>query len=187
MSEQAEVVQEEPASKSGKIKIIIKGALIILLIVGAEVIAAAYFLPSGHDTETLARELAAAKAGESGPAHAGAVEESTQSSEPLTEFELGTFNVTKYNPETEKTLVIDFELYAAVPTAEGDEFHEQLESNRNRLREQIIITVHASETADLTEAGLGLIKRKILEKTNRALGKPLAREILLSKFNFVER
>ena len=41
--------------------------------------------------------------------------------------------------------------------------------------------------SDLTEAGLGLIKRKILEKTNRALGKPLLQEAVFSKFSFIER
>ena len=40
---------------------------------------------------------------------------------------------------------------------------------------------------DLTDAGLGLIKRQILEKTNRAMGQPLLKEVLFSKFNFVER
>jgi flagellar FliL protein len=49
------------------------------------------------------------------------------------------------------------------------------------------MTLHAADTADLSDAELGLIKRKILEKTNRALGKPLVREVLFSKFNFVER
>ena len=32
-----------------------------------------------------------------------------------------------------------------------------------------------------------MIKRQILEKTNRALGEPLIKEVLISKFNFVER
>jgi hypothetical protein len=49
------------------------------------------------------------------------------------------------------------------------------------------MTLHGAESADLTDAGLGLIKRRILEKTNRALGQPLLKEVLFSKFNFVER
>jgi flagellar FliL protein len=47
--------------------------------------------------------------------------------------------------------------------------------------------MHGTEAPDLTNAGLGLIKRQILEKTNRALGQPLLKEVLFSKFNFVER
>jgi hypothetical protein len=34
---------------------------------------------------------------------------------------------------------------------------------------------------------LGLLKRIILEKTNRALGKPLVREAVVSQFSFIER
>ena len=45
----------------------------------------------------------------------------------------------------------------------------------------------AAEPSDLTHTGLGLIKSKILEKTNPALGEPIVREVLFSKFNFVER
>ena len=40
---------------------------------------------------------------------------------------------------------------------------------------------------DLTDAGLGLIKRMILEKSNRALGKPLLHEAIFSRFSFEER
>ena len=49
------------------------------------------------------------------------------------------------------------------------------------------MTLHAAQAKDLSDAGLGLIKRQILEKTNRALGHPMLREVLFSKFNFVER
>jgi len=45
----------------------------------------------------------------------------------------------------------------------------------------------AAEPSDLTDTGLGLIKWKILEKTNRALGEPIVSEVLFSRFNFVER
>jgi flagellar FliL protein len=49
------------------------------------------------------------------------------------------------------------------------------------------MTLHGAESSDLTDSGLGLLKRRILEKTNRALGLPLLREVLFSKFSFVER
>jgi len=40
---------------------------------------------------------------------------------------------------------------------------------------------------DLTDAGLGLLKRKILEKSNRILGRPLLQTIIFSEFSFVEQ
>ena len=49
------------------------------------------------------------------------------------------------------------------------------------------MTMVAAEPSDLTHTGLGLIKWKIWEKTNRVLGEPIVSEVLFSKFNFVER
>ena len=71
--------------------------------------------------------------------------------------------------------------------ADQAEFEHLFEKNKVRVREQVIMTLHAAESKDLSDAGLGLIKRQILEKTNRALGHPLLNEVLFSKFNFVER
>ena len=70
---------------------------------------------------------------------------------------------------------------------EQSDFDTQYEKNKVRLREQVIMTLGGADSTDLTDAELGLLKRRILEKTNRALGKPLVQEVLFSKFNFVER
>ena len=63
---------------------------------------------------------------------------------------------------------------------------ELFEENRHRFRESVIVIVRSSDLADLTDAGLGLIKRKVLEKTNRALGKPLLKDVVFSEFSLVE-
>jgi flagellar basal body-associated protein FliL len=67
------------------------------------------------------------------------------------------------------------------------DFEHHFENSKARIREQVTMTLHGAESSSLTDAGLGLIKRQILEKTNRALGEPLVKEVLFSKFNFVER
>ena len=82
---------------------------------------------------------------------------------------------------------VDFELYATVLADEEGEFFQLYEANQIRIREQILVTIRSTAITDLTDAGLGLIKRKILEKTNRALGKPLLHEAVFSDFSFVER
>jgi hypothetical protein len=51
----------------------------------------------------------------------------------------------------------------------------------------VIVTLRSSELGDLTDAGLGLIKRRILEKTNRTLGKPYLRSVIFSDFSFIEQ
>ena len=43
------------------------------------------------------------------------------------------------------------------------------------------------EPADLADPGLGLIKRRILEKSNALLGKPLLRAVVFSEFSYMEQ
>ena len=105
----------------------------------------------------------------------------------MREVELGTYNITRFNPATNTTLAIDFELYGTVLAEDVTDFEHHFENSKARIREQVTMTLHGAESTDLTDAGLGLIKRQILEKTNRALGEPLLKEVLFSKFNFVER
>src|SRR5690606_33438855 len=103
------------------------------------------------------------------------------------EVELGRYNVTRYNPESDTTLIVDFELYGVVLASDEGSFQSQFESNKVRLREQVIMTLAAAETTDLTDAELGLLKRRTVEKTHRALREPLVQEVLFSNFHLVGR
>ncbi len=67
------------------------------------------------------------------------------------------------------------------------EFEDRLAENEHRLREQLIVTLRAVDMIDLADAGLGLIKRRILETTSRTLGKAIVQEVIFSDFSFVEQ
>jgi hypothetical protein len=190
--EEGNVEEQVPAEpvlrKPSGLFSLIKAAALLLVLVVVEVVAASMLIPSAKETERLGRQFVAATQG--GTAGEGSTETSEaagNSEQEVREVELGLFNVTRYNPSTNTTLAIDFELYGSVLAADVPEFQRRFENSQARLREQIIMTLHAAEATNLTDAGLGLIKRQILEKTNRALGQPLIREVLFSKFNFVER
>jgi flagellar FliL protein len=58
--------------------------------------------------------------------------------------------------------------------------------NKERLREKVITEIRNSEVGDLEEAGLGLIKRRVLKISNDLLGKQLLREIIFTDYTFVE-
>jgi hypothetical protein len=49
------------------------------------------------------------------------------------------------------------------------------------------VIVRGAEITDLTDAGLGLMKRKILDRANRTLGKPLLQTVVVSDFSFIEQ
>ncbi|MCC7087437.1 MAG: flagellar basal body-associated FliL family protein, partial [Pirellulales bacterium] len=168
----------------------------VSIIVVVQVVVASMLTPSTAETEKLAKDLLATSsgkgAGEHGDdakdgEHEGGGEKGEEHGNELEEVKLGSYKVTRFNPGTNTTLAIDFEVYGTVLASEAAEFEHRYEKSKARIREQITLTMHGTEAPDLTNAGLGLIKRQILEKTNRALGQPLLKEVLFSKFNFVER
>lgn len=73
----------------------------------------------------------------------------------LHEVELGSYNVTRFNPGTNTTLAIDFEVYATVLADEVAEFEHRFERSKARIREQITLTMHGAQSSDLTDAGWG--------------------------------
>jgi flagellar basal body-associated protein FliL len=179
-----------PANKSSGLFAVVKVLGIVLVIVVVEVVAASMFVPSAQDTERLARQYVAASGGDdalTSDDHSDEQGKHADHGEDVQEVELGTFNITHFNPATNSTLSIDFELFGVVLAENHGEFGELYAKNKVRIREQVILTLHGADAKDLTDSGLGLLKRQILEKTNRAMGQPLLREVLFSKFNYIER
>lgn len=103
------------------------------------------------------------------------------------EVDLGNFTVSGFQPASNSTLFITFHLYGTVRHKYTGEFAERLEENQHRVRDNIIVIIRSADITDLTDAGLGLIKRRILETTNKTLGKPLLQEVVFSEFSFIEQ
>jgi hypothetical protein len=103
------------------------------------------------------------------------------------EVDLGEFSLTAFQPLTDTTLRIDFRLYGTIHIDDKMKFDQAWQQATHRIRDQVITTVRSSELTELTDAGLGLIKRKILEKTNRTLGTPLLQAVIFSDFSFIEQ
>jgi hypothetical protein len=103
------------------------------------------------------------------------------------EVDLEQFSVTAHQPASNTTTRIEFHLIGAVAAGDKEEFEKLLAANRFRIREQVLVTVRSAEGADLADPGLGLIKRRILEKTNALLGKPLLRAVIVSDFSYLEQ
>ncbi len=107
--------------------------------------------------------------------------------EEQVEVDLGEFDVVSFQPASNTTLRIDFHLYGTIHPDDQEKFDLAWGENTHRVRDQVIVTVRGCELTELTDAGLGLIKRKILEKINRTLGKPLLQSIIFSEFSFIEQ
>lgn len=185
-----------PVKKPGFMTLV-KALAVVSVLVLLQLVAVAMLIPSPQETTKIAEQLIAADAaheaeeaeaaaahGEGGDAHAA---DGHGGGHAMHEVKLGSYHVVTFNTETGTSLNIDFELYGTVLATEQQEFTHLFEANEVRIREQVLVTVRGSEVADLSDPDLGLLKRKILEKVNRTLGRPLLNEAIFSKFSFIER
>lgn len=103
------------------------------------------------------------------------------------EFDLGKFRVSRYQPASNTTINVDFHLWATIKEESFEDFEHRFASSQHRFREQVIVITRNADVAELTDPGLALIKRQILEKTSTVLGKSLVQSIIFSDFSYVEQ
>ncbi len=104
-----------------------------------------------------------------------------------TEVDLGGFKITVFQPAANTTLFVDFHLSGSVKASQASEFKKLYEANQFKFRDQVNVIIRSSGIEDFTDAGLGLLKNQILEKTNRTLGKPLLLSVAFPEFSFIEQ
>ena len=189
---------EAPVKRGPGVMTLVKALAFVSVIVLIEVAAATALLPSAEDTRqagvllNAAARGAAAQSAEAAEAHDESVhadpsDHAEAAHAPTIEQSMGLYHVIAFNPATGASMSVDFELFGVVLAADEAEFSERFGLHAKRLNEQVTIAIRGMESADFTDPGLGLIKRVVLEKVNRALGKPLVREAVFSEFAFIER
>jgi len=174
--------QDAPSGEmANRIKVVGFVAIVVLL----ECLGAYLFLPEPAATEA---QIRAQLAGESSlDLQPEKLLDQQDDSHPKVEVELGSFSVTAFQPVSNTTLRIDFQLVGIVLADDESELTQLLADRKNRLSDQVIAIMRSAQLNDLTDANLGLIKRRVLEKSNRLLGKPLLQEVVFSEFSFVEQ
>jgi|GEM_PF-488529 len=173
----------------------LKLAGFVLGLITVEAVAAYFILPVSSDAKTPQLDAENTASASTPPAPISVPETQLDPTEGLgsvpgpndIEVDLGQFSVTAYQPASQTTLRIDFHLWGTVDKSLEQEFQAAWTKSINRLRDQIIVIVRSADLSDLTDAGLGLIKRKILEKVNQTLGKPYLRTVVFSEYSFLEQ
>jgi flagellar basal body-associated protein FliL len=185
------------AKKSGWFwKVVVLG--LILAVIGAECLFAFVYVTMATEKSTHSEDAAAtAKPGkhEAPPGDAHKKEQHSKAGEhgetgamgEEHEIDMGEYSLTAFQPAANTTLLINFHLYGTITGEDLGFFEASYEGNKHRIRDQVLTTIRSAEIADLTDPGLGLIKRQILEKTNRTLGKPILQGIVFSDFVAVEQ
>ena len=166
--------------------------LFLVAVVGTECLIASLWLPATSAATSIDAEQSGKEAKAKGPGSetpSAADEPSDGKKEPpeQVEVDLGQFNVTAHQPSSNTTVRIEFHLFGVISPGDKAEFEKLLKANHHRFREQVLVTLRSAEGSDLADAGLGLIKRQILEKTNTLLGKPLLRGVIVSDFSYMEQ
>jgi flagellar basal body-associated protein FliL len=169
---------------------------LILAVIGAECLFAFVYVTMATDKSTHPEPAAPAKPVKHEAAHGESHEKEhgkagEHGEAPLAgeeqEADMGEFSLTAFQPAANITLLINFHLYGTIANEDAHFFAASYEANKHRVRDQVLTTIRSAEMADLTDPGLGLIKRQILEKTNRTLGKPVLQGIVFSDFVAVEQ
>ena len=173
----------EASAKSPMVTVAKIGAFVVVILT-VEALIAFLFIPSAGDVSAMAEAQYGSSDADDDPVAQLADD---QSDEVTVEVDLEDYSVTAYQPLSNTTLRIDFHLYGTVPESQKAEFMSAFDDNKQRIREQVIVTIRSSEITDLTDAGLGLIKRKLHDKINRTIGKSHIKTIIVSDFSFVEQ
>ncbi|MBN2296497.1 MAG: hypothetical protein JXM70_28980 [Pirellulales bacterium] len=178
--EENDDVQQSQTGSSLMSKLKVVGLVVAVVVVEC---AFAYMLiPTAvADSQTSEAAIKAAEAELKGGEEKGAEVENE------VEVDLGEFRVTSYQPATDTTFRVNFHLYGTIVEEDQDEFEILKQANEARLREQVNVIVRAAEIPDLTDPTLGLIKRRILDKINRILGKQVVKGVIFSDMSFVEQ
>jgi flagellar FliL protein len=178
-----ENIPPAPAGPSFMGKIV--AAIVIGIIVAGEAGLVYFFLPNADAIASRVREEVKQELNDGDEK----LEDVAQASEftEQAEVELGSFTLAIHQPSTNSTLNVTCRVMGTIEKLDQVDFDKLLANNANRLRERIIIEFRSAELDELTDAGLGLLKRRILEKSNQLLGKPILKSIMFPEYNYYQQ
>ena len=153
----------------------------VVTVVSVQIVIAAIFIPSARSAEKANGVLPE-------PVQDPSIESLIRLNEttPTVEVDLGSFEVTSYQPSSDVTLRVEFQLCGVISEENLSEFKRVYQRRKNRLREQVQIVIRSADPNDLRDSGLGLIKRRLQSKVNCTLGKRLLDGVVIPHISTVE-
>ena len=164
-------------------------AILILAAIGlGQVLIALVFLrsvPDASPSAAAAEAVPAAPAAEpkheaAHDAHGGHEEHNVE-----TEVDLGTFSLTVSVAQA-KPLLLSFHLYGTLNEAKHAEFTARYEAQHHRLRQEVLVLMRGTDMDMLTDPDLTELKKLLLARINRLLGKASLNDIVISDFATLE-
>jgi flagellar FliL protein len=106
---------------------------------------------------------------------------------PEVEVDLGTYSITYQNGAS--MMRIDLGLAGTIKEKDKEElkFDELFEEKKKRFSQMVNVEVRSAELVDLQDPKLGLIRRRILEKSNALFGQRILQDVLVSQFFMIDQ
>ncbi|MCA9257930.1 MAG: flagellar basal body-associated FliL family protein [Planctomycetales bacterium] len=101
-------------------------------------------------------------------------------------FDLGEFKIKDFRPTRNETADVRFELQIELPPNPSEELTKRVANAKNRLRDQVIVAVRLSSTADFAEPHLIKLRKTILRRINRVLDNVRIESVYLTDFASAE-
>ncbi|MGE0757318.1 MAG: hypothetical protein AB7F89_24735 [Pirellulaceae bacterium] len=172
-----------PTKSSFFSKLMIAGFM--LAVVTVECALAYFMIPSAEQVAALAQENL--KQQLPSTLNPDGEDSEGKSAKPVVEIELGEYSVTVTRPNSPTVLRVDFHLVGTADEELASEVKSAFDHNVHRFRDMVISEIRHLETTDFADPGLGLIKRRILEKSNALFGKPILKSVVFPDFSYFEQ
>lgn len=154
-------------------------------VIAVECLLAYLFIPSPDEVAALAEENMTKKLS----ATFATVGNTTGRDElkNMVEIQLGDYSITISQRGSSTALRADFTLAGTVLASEAADLSAMMNKYPARFREIVLYEFRNSEREDLDDPELGLIKRRILEKSNNLFGKQILKTLMIPDFSYIEQ
>jgi len=178
-NEEDEQQEEQATSGGGKGLLIAFVGLVVLLETGMFF----FMVPSADQVSALAEQklIQSIQDGES------EAEEQASDENKVEEVTLGRFGETFSPIDTEKTYLVEINLYGLVRSKNKDAMKDEYSEKEGRLSHAIRMTIRNSALEELSENNLGLLERRILTRCNHLLEDDLLLGVGFKGYQLIEQ
>jgi len=186
MADVQEIEQTAQAASAGggpMGKLLIAGFMGGVIVV--ECLLAYLFIPSAEEVAALAEQNMTKKL----PANlvADGTQTPADDGESSVEIVLGEYSMTVGQRNASTALRVDFHLAGIVLAEDESEFDNLMERFPARFRQIVLREVRSADREDFDDPELGLLKRRILEKSNNLFGRPVLKSLIVDDFSYIEQ
>ena len=161
-------------------------AILILAAIGlGQVLVALVFLRSVPDSSANSGEAEAALIAPVVESKHEAAHEAHDEHGVETEVDLGTFSLT-VSVAKSRPMLLSFHLYGTLNESKHSEFAARFEAQHHRLRQEVLVLLRGTDMTLLTDPDLTELKKQLLARLNRLLGKASLNDVIVSDFAILE-